>query len=117
MDPKEEALKRKKELEDANQKFDSEKKDALKRKKELEDANKKLNTGKPSTTPKKKPLTSPTKPKTKICTKCEDRIPLQLYREDQRYADGLKRYVHLVKTKKKILKNLINLKKKRALKM
>ena len=53
MDPKEEALKRKKELEDANQKFDPEKKEALKRKKELEDANKKLNTGRPSTTPKK----------------------------------------------------------------
>ena len=104
MDPKEEALKRKKELEDANQKFDPEKKEALKRKKELEDANKKLNAGRPSTTPKKKPLTSPTKPKTKICTKCEDRIPLQLYREDQRYADGLKKICTSCEDKEKDIK-------------
>ena len=69
MDPREEALKRKKKLEDANQKFATEKF---------------------PTNPKKKSSPKQSKSKTKICTKCEDPIPLQLYREDQRYGDGFK---------------------------
>ena len=83
---------------------------SIKKKEKLEDANKKLNAGRPSTTQRKNLL--PAQPNLK--PKFVQNVKIEFhynYIEDQRYADGLKRYTSC-EDKEKILKNLIDLRKK-----